>query len=81
MSRELGADFLSVECRITPEMTQERLLKRLNEVSASDGRWEIYQKQREWFEPVAELPEELHLLIDTSRPLLQNIRQVLDWIG
>jgi hypothetical protein len=81
MAGELGADVFVVECRLTPEMTQKRLLKRLGEVSASDGCWEIYEKQAGWFEPVTELPENLHLLIDTSKPLLQNIRQVLNWMG
>ena len=81
IARELGADAFVVECRLSPELTQKRLLKRLDEVSASDGRWEIYEKQIGWFEPVDELPEKFHILIDTSKPLLQNIRQVLDWMG
>jgi hypothetical protein len=65
----------------SPELTQKRLLKRLEDVSASDGRWEIHEKQTGWFEPVDELPGNIHLLIDTSKPLLQNIRKVLDWTG
>ncbi len=81
MATKLEADALVVECRLSPELTQERLLKRLKEVSASDGRWEIYEKQTDWFEPVDEMPDKSHLLIDTSKPLLQNVRQVLDWIG
>lgn len=81
MAGELGADAFVVECRLSPELTQKRLLKRLSEVSASDGRWEIYEKQTGWFEPVDELPEKSHMLIDTSKPLLQNIRQILDRIG
>lgn len=65
---------------MNPETTQKRLLKRMGEVSASDGRWEIYQKQTEWFEEITELTSKSHLLIDTSKPLLQNIGQVLDWM-
>jgi aminoglycoside phosphotransferase family enzyme/predicted kinase len=81
MAQELGADYLVVECRLSPELTQKRLLKRLGEVSASDGRWEIYLKQTGWFEPVTGLPPEHYLLIDTSQPLAQNIRHVLDKAG
>jgi predicted kinase len=81
MARELGADVFVVECRLSPETTRKRLLSRLGEVSASDGRWEIFEKQTGWFEPIDELPGNLHVLIDTSKPLLQNIRQVLDRIG
>jgi len=81
MAGELGADYLVVECRLSPELTQKRLLQRLGEVSASDGRWEIYQRQKNWFEAVKDIPVERHTLIDTSLPLAQNIRQVLDRIG
>ena len=80
MAQEHGAGYLVVECRITPELTQKRLLQRLGEVSASDGRWEIYQKQAAWFEPVADTSKR-YMLIDTSLPLAQNIRQILDRIG
>jgi aminoglycoside phosphotransferase family enzyme/predicted kinase len=77
---ESGADYLVAECRLSPELTQKRLLQRLNEVSASDGRWEIYQKQLDWFEAVKEVPTEQYILIDTSLPLAQNIGQVLNRI-
>jgi len=81
MSRELGVDYLVVECRLTPELTQKRLLQRCREASASDGRWEIYQRQTGWFEPVKEVSTANYILIDTSQPLAQNIRHVLDKAG
>lgn len=81
IAREFSADYLVAECRLSPELTQKRLLQRLNEVSASDGRWEIYQKQLDWFEAVKEVPPEQYILIDTSLPLAQNIGQVLNRIG
>ena len=81
MAQELGVDYLVMECRITSELTQKRLLQRCGEVSASDGRWEIYLMQTGWFEPVKGVPPEAYILIDTSQPLAQNIRQVLDKVG
>ena len=78
MAQELDAEYLIVECRLTPELTQKRLLQRCGEISASDGRWEIYQRQTGWFEPVKGFSPEAYILIDTSQPLAQNIRQVLD---
>ncbi len=80
IAREFNADYMVAECRLSPELTQKRLLQRLNEVSASDGRWEIYQKQLDWLEAVKEVPPEQYILIDTSLPLAQNIRQVLNRI-
>jgi len=81
LAQELDSDYLVVECRLSPELTQKRLLQRLGEVSASDGRWEIYQRQAGWFETVTNIPPERYMLIDTSHPLAQNIRQVLDRTG
>ena len=81
MAQELGADLVILECRLAPELTQKRLLQRLGEVSASDGRWDIYRKQQQWFEPVTHIAPQNYMLIDTSLPLAQNIRQVLDRRG
>jgi uncharacterized protein len=80
IAEEAGADCLVVECRLTPELTHQRLQQRLNEVSASDGRWEIYQKQKGWFEPVQEAAPDRYLLIDTSVPVEENIKRILDRI-
>jgi aminoglycoside phosphotransferase family enzyme/predicted kinase len=78
MAQESGANYMIAECRLSPELTQKRLLQRLKEVSASDGRWEIYQRQSNWFEPVDELSSEHYILIDTSQPLAQNIGRIID---
>jgi len=80
MAEELGADFYIVECRISPELAQKRLLKRLEEVSASDGHWGIFLKQQEWFEPVNEVPTPQHIAIDASAELAQNINEILEKI-
>ncbi len=80
MAEELGADFFVVECRIGPELAQKRLLKRLDEVTASDGHWGIFLKQQEWFEPVNEILPRQHVAIDASAELEQNINTVLEKI-
>ncbi|MCL2678765.1 MAG: AAA family ATPase [Dehalococcoidia bacterium] len=80
MAKELGVDWRILECRLSPELTQKRLLERLAQPSASDGRWEIYQRQTGWFEPVPDTSTQHYLLIDTSLPIEQNISGVLDWM-
>jgi uncharacterized protein len=80
IAEEAGAYWMIVECRLSPELTRSRLLQRLGEVTASDGRWDIYTRQLGWFEPVNNVPPEHYALIDTSQPVEQNIRQVLDRI-
>ena len=69
-----------VECRLSPELTRKRLLQRLGEVSASDGRWETYERQLNWFQRVKNAAPEHYALIDTSEPVAQNIRRILDRI-
>jgi hypothetical protein len=80
MAEEVGADFYVVECRISPELAQKRIVKRLGEVTASDGHWGIFLKQQEWFEPVNEVPSAQHIAIDASTELAQNIIEVLEKI-
>ena len=81
LAEELGADFFIVECSLDEKTIKQRLARRLEEVSTSDGRWEIYQPQKRAFDPVVEVPPQNHVIIDTSKPVEENIRQVLDKIN
>jgi predicted kinase len=73
------ADAYIIECRADEATTEKRLRARLNRPSISDGRWEIYLKQQEWLEP-PQAGEPERLAVDTSLPLEQNVRQVLDYL-
>jgi aminoglycoside phosphotransferase family enzyme/predicted kinase len=78
LAEEAGADFYIIECTLDEANIKKRLDKRLKEGSVSDGRWDIYRPQKEAFEPVGEAAPEKHVIIDTSQPLGENIRQILD---
>jgi len=80
LAEEMNADFFIIECTLDEEGIKKRLAKRLEQGSASDGRWEIYQPQKTAFEPVAEALPKNHVIIDTSKPMEENIRQILDKI-
>jgi aminoglycoside phosphotransferase family enzyme/predicted kinase len=80
VAQEAGADFFIVECRLDEENIKKRLARRLKRGSVSDGRWEIYQPQKEAFDPVKEAAPQKHAIVDTSRPLGENIKQILDKI-
>lgn len=62
----LSARFLAIECVLPESEAKRRLDRRLDQVSASDGRWEIYQKQKTTFESISELPDSEHFIVDTS---------------
>jgi hypothetical protein len=80
LAEEMRADFFIVECSLDEKTIKQRLARRLKEVSTSDGRWEIYQPQKRAFDPVVEVPETNHAIIDTTQPVEENIRQVLESI-
>ena len=49
--------------------------------TASDGHWEIYEPQKRQFEPPVEIPPANHVIIDTSLPVEKTFRQILDKIN
>jgi predicted kinase len=77
VAEETGADFCIIECRLDEKNIKERLERRLKGKAVSDGRWEIYKPQKEAFEPVREAAPPKHAIIDTSKPLAENIKQIL----
>jgi predicted kinase len=78
LAEETGADFFIIECTLDEESIKKRLERRRKEGSISDGRWEIYGPQKEAFEPVVEAAPPKHAIIDTSKPLADNLRKILD---
>jgi len=81
LAEKWGADFFIVECSLDEKTIKQRLARRLKEVSTSDGRWEIYQPQKRAFDPVVEVPPQNHVIIDTSKPISETVRQILNKIG
>ncbi len=71
------AKLLFVYCRCDESVLKIRMEKRLRDPNAvSDGRWEIYLRQKGRFEPPVELPADQLLTLDTDRPLEQLVTMV-----
>ncbi|MBI2836293.1 MAG: AAA family ATPase [Chloroflexi bacterium] len=81
LAQKMGADFFVIECTLSEEQVRQRLTQRLEEGTVSDGRWEIYEPQKKSFEPVVEVSTPNYAIIDTSKPVTDIVRQVLDGIG
>jgi hypothetical protein len=78
LADEHDAGVWMVECVLLPHIARRRLDQRVAAGDGiSDGRWEIYQQQRQEWESVKEVPEERHLLLDTSGPLAKSMRELL----
>ncbi len=75
------ADFFILEVTLEEGLTRQRLAQRLKQDSVSDGRWQIYQQQQGVLEPVTEVLPQNRVIIDTSRPVDDYIRQVLSNIN
>ena len=67
LAREFNADVWVVQCQLDEDEAQRRLERREDEGSSpSDGRWELYHHQLGQWDPVAEVPEDRRLILDTS---------------
>ena len=65
--------FRFIECRADAAVCRSRLLARAGERGASDGRLEIFDAFCASFESVDELAPDDHLVLDTTRPLEENV--------
>jgi aminoglycoside phosphotransferase family enzyme/predicted kinase len=67
LAQRLKVPLLSVHCFASEETTKKRLLHRAREgKDLSDGRWEIYLRQKKTYEPLAEFPPLSCLELDTE---------------
>ncbi len=71
-----GVPFSFVECRVDREVARARLVSREREAGVSDGRREIFDAFCARFEPVVEIAPPEHVLLDTTRPLLESLADI-----
>ncbi len=77
-----GAKVCFILCHCSEEETRRRLeLRARDPLAVSDGRWDIYLKQRETFEHPDELTRAQLLLLDTEAELEQLLDAVTRWLG
>ncbi|MFC2068320.1 AAA family ATPase [Chloroflexota bacterium] len=86
LAEKMDAGFFILECTLDEKNVKQRLTQRLNNPSSiSDGRWEIYELQKSQFDSVVrELPTHNvanHVIIDTSIPVNDILKQVLNKIN
>ncbi|MBN1470787.1 MAG: AAA family ATPase [Syntrophaceae bacterium] len=66
-ARELDVCFYIIECICSDHVTKNRLGKRMrNNDNPSDGRWELFQEQKNDFDVINEVPSNCHFIIDTT---------------
>lgn len=77
MAYDTDANIVFVECALKENMVKERLLKREAGYTVSDARYHHYEDFKKRFEPLNELSDEMHIRVDTEKPLKECIEQIL----
>jgi predicted kinase len=65
-----------VECRATPEQCRQRLQERARGASISDAGVDLFEEFVRHWEPVDELPEAEHLVMDAEQPLAARLEKL-----
>jgi len=77
LAQKHGVPIVLIHCQSRDEVIRERLRKRAEEGrDLSDGRWEIYVKQKAVFDPLVEVPRGNCLVLDTAAPLEALVPEV-----
>jgi hypothetical protein len=67
LAQKFGVHFYILECTCSDEIVKNRLEKRIQENdNASDGRWELFQEQKNDFDAINEVAANCYFKIDTS---------------
>lgn len=77
----LDADFFIVECLCPDTIVRERLDARMaDSTEASDGRWEIFEAQKDSFEQIDEFSGDCHITVDSSQSAERCMEDAIDRI-
>jgi hypothetical protein len=77
MAKDNEANIVFVECVLKENVIKERLLKRETGYSVSDARHHHYEDFKKRFEPLNELSDEMHIRVDTEKPLKECMEIIL----
>jgi aminoglycoside phosphotransferase family enzyme/predicted kinase len=77
LAEEMRVNVLFIECRCGQSLLRQRLTQREEEKSVSDARLQHLEEQSKAFEPLNELPDNLHLPINTEQPVHLSVLEIL----
>ncbi|KAF0221183.1 MAG: hypothetical protein FD174_681 [Geobacteraceae bacterium] len=81
MSERLGVSFRVIQTVCKEKLIKQRLDNRMQRAQeVSDGRWELFNRQKEDFEQL-DGDEGALIFVDTSRPINDNIDEILTNMG
>jgi len=81
LAKKMNAEFFILHCVLEEDIIKERLEQRAKAGSVSDGRWEILEPQKARFEPVTEVKDKRHIILDMCQPEGAVVEAVLQRTG
>ena len=82
LAQEVGVGFIAILCECPEHIIEERLKRREERKNgASDGRWEIFAKQKASFEEINELSPENFFIVNTNNDKNISTYTVLEEIA
>jgi predicted kinase len=77
LAKDMDTNLMFVECTCPESILKERLMSREATSSVSDARLRHYEKIKARFEPLNEVRDEMHISVDTERPLQESMEHIL----
>jgi len=77
LAEEMQANVIFVECFCPGSLLGQRLAEREGRALVTDARLRHLEAQRQTFEPLDELANDIHLEVSTDQPLQQSLQQIL----
>ena len=77
LAKDMDANLMFVECVCPEPVVKERLMRRDATSSVSDARLHHFEQIKARFEPLNEVSDEMHITVDTERPLEESMGQIL----
>ncbi len=77
LARDMDANIIFVECVSPAAVLKDRLKKREAKVTVSDARLHHFKELKSRFEPLDDMPDEMHIRIDTQKHLNESMMQIL----
>lgn len=78
LARATNAEFTCIELICPDEEIKRRLTARMDKRGEiSDGRWAIFSDQKNSFEKVDDFTKEEHIIVDTSKPKDDSVKQLM----
>jgi len=77
LAADLDTNLIFVECICAKDIIRKRLKQREQSQGISDARLQHLPEMIKAFEPLDELPAEIHLRIDTEKPFERSLQELL----